>query len=410
MTNRLAMLGPVIKIAVRALARNKVRSALTMLGIIIGVGSVIAMISLGQGAQQQVKQQISSMGTNLLIVTAGSRTSGGVRGGVGTATRLVPEDAEAILRDAPSVAAVSPGLNTSVTVVFGNQNWTTRAEGVGNGYVSIRGRAIGSGEYFSESEIRSAARVAILGQTVANELFGGSEPVGQVIRVRNLPFRVVGTLVPKGQSQMGQDQDDTILLPYTTVMKKLQSTTYISAIYVSAVSADATADAEHQIAEVLRTRHNIRPGQEDDFRVRNLTDIAEAAEESSRVMTMLLGGIAAVSLLVGGIGIMNIMLVSVTERTREIGIRMAVGARTGHVQSQFLIESVVLGLLGGVIGILAGVGVSYGLSRALDWPHLVSPVAIVVSAAFSMAIGIFFGYYPARQAASLDPIEALRFE
>jgi putative ABC transport system permease protein len=410
MNKRFAMLAPVIKIAVRALARNKVRSALTMLGIIIGVGSVIAMVSLGQGAQQQVKQQISGMGTNLLIVTAGSRTSGGVRGGVGTATRLTPEDAESILRDAPSVAAVSPGVNTSVTVVFGNQNWTTRSDGVGNDYLSIRGRAIASGEYFTEAEIRSAARVAILGQTVANELFGGSEPVGQVIRVRNLPFRVVGTLAAKGQSQMGQDQDDTVLLPYTTVMKKLQSTTYISAIYVSAVSAEATGDAEHEIAEVLRTRHNIRPGQEDDFTVRNLTDIAEAAEQSSRVMTLLLGGIAAVSLLVGGIGIMNIMLVSVTERTREIGIRMAVGARSGHVQSQFLIESVVLGLLGGVLGIVAGVCVSYGLSRAFDWPHFISPVAVVVSAAFSMAIGVFFGYYPARQAAALDPIEALRFE
>ena len=346
------MTGPVRKIALRALARNKARSALTMLGIVIGVGSVIAMVSLGQGAQQQVKQQISSMGSNLLIVTSGSRTAGGVRGGAGTANRLTPEDAAAILRDTTTVAAISPGVSSSATVVFGNQNWTTRAEGVGIDYLAIRGRAVAGGEFFSDSDIRSAARVAVIGQTIAAELFGGADPVGQTIRVRNLPFRVVGTLAAKGQSSMGQDQDDVLLLPYTTVMKKLQSTTFLSTIYVSAVSEQATTQAETEIAALMRSRHNIRAGQDDDFTVRNLTDIAEAAEQSSQVMTMLLGGIAAVSLLVGGIGIMNIMLVSVTERTREIGIRMAVGAKTGHVQNQFLIESLVLGLLGGLGGIL----------------------------------------------------------
>jgi putative ABC transport system permease protein len=404
------MIGPVLKIALRALARNKARSALTMLGIVIGVGSVIAMVSLGQGAQQQVKQQISSMGANLLIVTSGSRTSGGVRGGVGTANRLTPEDAEAILRDTTTVAAISPGVSSSATVVFGNQNWTVRAEGVGVDYLSIRGRAMAGGEFFSNADIRGAARVAVIGQTIATELFGGGDPVGQTIRVRNLPFRVVGTLVAKGQSSMGQDQDDVLLLPYTTVMKKLQSTTYISTIYVSAVSEQATPQAEAEITALMRTRHNIRAGQDDDFTVRNLTDIAEAAEQSSQVMTMLLGGIAAVSLLVGGIGIMNIMLVSVTERTREIGIRMAVGAKTGHVQNQFLIESLVLGLLGGVGGILMGVAVSYGVSYGFGWPQSTSPVAVVGSVLFSMAIGIFFGYYPAKKAAALDPIEALRFE
>jgi putative ABC transport system permease protein len=404
------MIGPVLKIALRALARNKARSALTMLGIVIGVGSVIAMVSLGQGAQQQVKQQISSMGANLLIVTSGSRTSGGVRGGVGTANRLTPEDAEAILRDTTTVAAISPGVSSSATVVFGNQNWTARAEGVGVDYLSIRGRAMAGGEFFSNADIRGAARVAVIGQTIATELFGGDDPVGQTIRVRNLPFRVVGTLVAKGQSSMGQDQDDVLLLPYTTVMKKLQSTTYISTIYVSAVSEQATPQAEAEITALMRTRHNIRAGQDDDFTVRNLTDIAEAAEQSSQVMTMLLGGIAAVSLLVGGIGIMNIMLVSVTERTREIGIRMAVGAKTGHVQNQFLIESLVLGLLGGVGGILMGVAVSYGVSYGFGWPQSTSPVAVVGSVLFSMAIGIFFGYYPAKKAAALDPIEALRFE
>ena len=404
------MTGPVLKIALRALARNKARSALTMLGIVIGVGSVIAMVSLGQGAQQQVKQQISSMGSNLLIVTSGSRTAGGVRGGAGTANRLTPEDATAILRDTTTVAAISPGVSSSATVVFGNQNWTTRAEGVGIDYLAIRGRAVAGGEFFTDSDIRSAARVAVIGQTIAAELFGGADPVGQTIRVRNLPFRVVGTLVAKGQSSMGQDQDDVLLLPYTTVMKKLQSTTFLSTIYVSAVSEQATTQAETEIAALMRSRHNIRAGQDDDFTVRNLTDIAEAAEQSSQVMTMLLGGIAAVSLLVGGIGIMNIMLVSVTERTREIGIRMAVGAKTGHVQNQFLIESLVLGLLGGLGGILMGAAVSYGVSYGFGWPQSISPLAVVGSVLFSMAIGIFFGYYPARKAAALDPIEALRFE
>ncbi len=404
------MILPVLKIALRALARNKVRSMLTMLGIIIGVGSVITMVSLGQGAQQQVRQQISSMGTNLLIVTSGSRTSGGVRGGVGSATRLTPSDAEAIAREATAVASVSPSITTSVTVVSGNQNWTTRAEGVDTEFLSIRGRDVTWGEFFSETDVRTAARVAVIGQTVAGQLFPASEPVGQTIRVRNLPFRVIGVLSMRGQSQMGQDQDDVLLLPYTTVMKKLQSTTYIQTIYVSAVSSDATALASEEIAEVLRARHNIRPGQEDDFTVRNLTDLAEAAEQSGQVMTMLLGGIAAVSLLVGGIGIMNIMLVSVTERTREIGIRMAVGAKTRHVLNQFLIESVVLGLMGGLGGIVTGVALSYGLSHAFGWPQLISPVAVVGSALFSMGIGVFFGYYPARQAAGLDPIEALRFE
>ena len=404
------MTGPVLKIALRALARNKARSALTMLGIVIGVGSVIAMVSLGQGAQQQVKQQISSMGSNLLIVTSGSRTAGGVRGGAGTANRLTPEDATAILRDTTTVAAISPGVSSSATVVFGNQNWTTRAEGVGIDYLAIRGRAVAGGEFFSDSDIRSAARVAVIGQTIAAELFGGADPVGQTIRVRNLPFRVVGTLAAKGQSSMGQDQDDVLLLPYTTVMKKLQSTTFLSTIYVSAVSEQATTQAETEIAALMRSRHNIRAGQDDDFTVRNLTDIAEAAEQSSQVMTMLLGGIAAVSLLVGGIGIMNIMLVSVTERTREIGIRMAVGAKTGHVQNQFLIESLVLGLLGGLGGILMGAAVSYGVSYGFGWPQSISPLAVVGSVLFSMAIGIFFGYYPARKAAALDPIEALRFE
>ena len=404
------MIGPVLKIALRALARNKARSILTMLGIVIGVAAVIAMVSLGQGAQHQVAEQIASMGTNMLVVQAGSQNTGGVRGGAGTTTTLTPDDVQAILREAPAVAGATPSVTAGVTLVYGNQNWTTRAEGVGTSFPEIRSRAVASGAFFTDADVTTAARVAVIGQTVANQLFPGMDPVGQMMRVRNLPFRVVGVLAAKGQSPWGQDQDDTLVVPYTTAMKKLLSTTYIPSVYVSAVSGDATNTAQQEITEILRTRHNIRAGQPDDFTVRNLTDVANTAQATTQVMTLLLGGIAAVSLLVGGIGIMNIMLVSVTERTREIGIRMAVGARTKQVQSQFLIESVVLGLAGGLGGILFGVAVSYILSAVFSWPQLISPVAVVGSALFSIAIGVFFGYYPARKAANLDPIEALRFE
>jgi putative ABC transport system permease protein len=404
------MMTAILKMALRALARNKARSALTMLGIIIGVASVIALVSLGQGAQKQVQDQISSMGTNLLIVQAGSQRSGGMRGGAGTSTTLTPDDLAAILRDVPTAASGSPSITAGVPLVAGNQNWTTRAEGVGVSYPSIRVRAVDHGQFFTEADVRSASRVAVIGTTVANALFPGQDPVGQTMRVRNLTFRVTGILQAKGQSQLGQDQDDTVLMPYTTVMKKLLATNYISSLQISAVSQEATADTERGITELLRTRHNLRPGQENDFTVRNLSDVAETAAESSKVMTLLLSGIAAVSLLVGGIGIMNIMLVSVTERTREIGIRMAVGARAKHVQAQFLIESLVLGLAGGLTGIVVGVATAYGLSKGFGWAQTVSPAAMIGSALFSMLIGIFFGYYPAQKAAALDPIEALRFE
>ncbi len=404
------MIGPVLKIAMRALARNKARSALTMLGIVIGVAAVIAMVSLGQGAQQQVAEQIASMGTNMLVVQAGSQNAGGVRGGAGTTTTLTADDVQAILREAPDVAAASPSVTAGVSLVYGNQNWTTRAEGAGTSYPEIRSRAVASGAFFTDADVASAARVAVIGQTVANQLFPGMDPVGQMMRVRNLPFRVIGVLAAKGQSPWGQDQDDTLVIPYTTGMKKLLSTTYIPTAYISAVSGNATSAAQQEITEILRARHNVRQGRPDDFTVRNLTDVADTAQATTQVMTLLLGGIAAVSLLVGGIGIMNIMLVSVTERTREIGIRMAVGARTKQVQSQFLIESVVLGLAGGLGGILFGVAASYILSAVFSWPSLISPLAVAGSALFSIAIGVFFGYYPARKAANLDPIDALRFE
>jgi len=404
------MIPAVLKIAMRALARNKARSALTMLGIVIGVGAVIAMVSLGQGAQQQVQQQIASMGTNMLIVSAGSQNSGGLRSGAGTSTTLTLDDVRALLREDAAVRSASPSVSASVTLVYGNQNWTTRAEGVDIMYPDIRNRGVSAGDFFTDADVSSSARVVVIGQTVANQLFQGADPVGQTIRVRNLPFRVAGVLEAKGQTQYGQDQDDTLLMPYTTAMKKMLSITYIPTVYISAASAEATNMAQQQITDTLRSRHNIRQGQPDDFNVRNLTDVANTAEATTRVMTLLLGGIAAVSLLVGGIGIMNIMLVSVTERTREIGIRMAVGARMRHVQYQFLIESVVLGLAGGVGGILVGVLTSFLLSVFCGWPQLISPVAVVGSALFSMAIGVFFGYYPAKKAANLDPIEALRFE
>ena len=403
------MILPVMKMAFSALARNKVRSALTMLGIIIGVASVITMVSLGQGAQIQVQDQISSMGTNLLIVSAGSQRTGGVRAGGGTASTITLEDAAAI-GQAPSVSAVSPGVTAPVTLVAGNQNWTTRAEGVAPTYPAIRNRAVAAGTFFTDSDVRSAARVAVIGQTVVDQLMLGSEAVGQMVRVRNLPFRIVGVLAAKGQSSFGQDQDDTVLIPYTTAMKKLLSTTYVPTVYVSASDPAATSQAQAQIDDIMQQRHKKQPGQDPDFNVRNLTDVADAAESTTKVMTLLLGGIAGVSLLVGGIGIMNIMLVSVTERTREIGIRMAVGARSSAVQNQFLIESLALGLAGGLIGILIGCGVSLLVSKIAGWPSAISPVSVIVSALFSMAIGVFFGYYPARKAANLDPIEALRFE
>ena len=402
----------IIKIAYRALARNKMRAALTMLGVIIGVAAVIAMVSIGQGASASVQAQISNFGTNLLFVSAGAQNVGGVRSGTGYngTNTLTEDDLQAIQREVPSISMISPMVNSRSQLVVGNQNWNTSIQGVSEQLPGIRKWTIDSGEFFTDADVRSSARVIVLGQTVVDNLFSGMDPVGQSVRVMNLPFRVVGVLGRKGQDPQGRDQDDIAFAPYTTVQKKLLGNNRIQVAYVSAISADATYTAQLQITDLLRQRHKLSGNQPDDFTVRNMSDVAEAANETNSIMTWLLGSIAGVSLLVGGIGIMNIMLVSVTERTREIGVRLAIGARSSAVKKQFLIESIVLSLTGGIIGILLGVVASLAIPMMLGWPTLVSTAAIVGSVIFSAAVGIFFGYYPARKAAALDPIEALRYE
>jgi len=401
--------GMTISIALSALGRNRVRSILTMLGVIIGVASVIAMVSLGMGAQAQIQAEIASMGSNILYVRPGSIRTGGFRGG-GTTSTLTAEDVEAMVAECPAVRSATPSVNTGVSLVFGNLNWNTRVEGANEDFPSIRNWTLSSGGFFTQTDVRTAARVAVLGQTIVDQLFAGVDPVGQTIRVGNLPFNVVGVLTPKGQNQWGRDQDDTIILPYTTVQRKLLAINYVQGAMISAVSPAATFVAEQQVTDLLRQRHRIGPGRDDDFFIRNLTDIAETAEQTQRTTSLLLGSIAAVSLVVGGIGIMNIMLVSVTERTREIGLRMAVGARAAQVKMQFLVEAVTLSTAGGLIGILLGVGVSYLLVWQLNWPMRVSPTAVGASVIFAGAVGMIFGYYPAYKASSLDPIEALRYE
>ena len=402
----------IIRVAFRALVRNKMRAALTMLGIIIGVAAVIAMVSIGQGASASVQAQIESIGTNLLFVSAGAQNVGGVRSGTGdTGTNtLTVDDLDAIKREVPSVSMVTPNVNARSQLVAGNMNWNTAVTGVSEQYPEIRKWPVGSGSFFTDADVRTAARVIVIGQTLADNLYPGTDPIGQDIRVLNLPFRIVGVMARKGQDPQGRDQDDVAFAPYTTVQKKILGRDRVQIAFVSAISQDATYTAQSQITDLLRQRHKLTANEPNDFTVRNMTDVAEAANETSKTMTILLACIAGVSLLVGGIGIMNIMLVSVTERTREIGIRMAIGARSSAVRSQFLIESIVLSLTGGMVGIILGVAFSLAIPAFLGWPTLVSMMAIVGSAVFSAAVGIFFGYYPARKAASLDPIEALRYE
>ena len=402
----------ILKVAFRALGRNKLRTALTMLGIVIGVGAVIVMVSIGQGAQSRVLDQISSLGSNMLFVMPGNLNFGGASMGLGAAGTLTDEDVLAMEREIPTIAAASPVVNSSGQMVFGNQNWFVRIQGTNEKFPRIREWKVEQGQFFTDADVRSASRVVVLGKTVSDKLFPGIDPIGETIRVRNLPFRVVGVLAAKGQSMVGQDQDDTAVMPYTTVQRKLlgQQILSINQAMVSSVSQQASGVTQSQIADLLRQRHKIPPGQPDDFIVRNMTDAAQTFEQLTTIMTLLLGSIAAISLVVGGIGIMNIMLVSVTERTREIGIRMAVGARPNSVRLQFLMESVTLSLIGGLIGVIIGGVLAAVVSKVLGWPTLVSTLSVLISFAFATIIGIFFGYYPAHKAAALDPIEALRYE
>ena len=405
------------KIALRALRRNKMRSVLTTLGIIIGVGAVIAMVGVGNGAKAQVEAQIASLGQNVILVFSGSITSSGVRTGWGSAGTLTIDDVKGISREIPGVIAVSPEVRTSVQVASGNQNWYTQVLGEAPEYFDIREWPLVAGAVFGEQDVRGANKVAIIGKTVANQLFGDDDPIGQIIRVRQVPFVVVGVLTPKGLSVMGTDQDDVIIVPYTSAMKRLLRVTNLRSINVQTASANLLTSVQKQIVDLLREHHHIGPGKDDDFTVRNQQEIAEMATAQSKTMTILLVAIASVSLVVGGIGIMNIMLVSVTERTREIGIRMAVGAHARDILLQFLAEAVALSSLGGIVGILAGIGTCKLLPFLAMWftfipnvPTLISAPWAIIAFLFSAAVGVFFGFYPARKAAQLDPIEALRYE
>jgi putative ABC transport system permease protein len=400
----------VFRVAIRALARNKLRTALTMLGIIIGVGAVICTVAIGVGASNQVAEQIRNLGENMIFIQAGSVSSHGVHMGSQATKTLTVEDARA-LKEIPFVKAVTPGVSTSGQVVYQDQNWYTFIRGNGADYFEIANWPVDEGSPFSERDVQSAATVCVLGATVVQNLFpSGQDPAGKTVRINNMPFRVLGVLDRKGQTPWGQDQDDTVVVPYTTVQKKLVGINWLQYVMVSATATNTIPAAEQQIETLLRQRHRLRPNEDDDFIIRSTEDIAKAQAQSSRIMTLLLASIASVSLLVGGIGIMNIMLVSVTERTREIGLRMAVGATEQDVQRQFLSEAMVLSLIGGMVGILFGVIGSRAVSNMLHWPTTVPPDAIAIAAVFSAAVGIFFGYYPARKAARLDPIEALRYE
>jgi len=386
------------------------RSVLTALGIIIGVGAVIAMVGIGNGAKTQVETQIASLGQNVILIFSGSTTSSGIRTGWGGAGTLKIEDAEAIRREVPGVIGVSEEVASTTQVAAGNQNWFTRVYGESADYFDIRQWPLADGAPFTPQDVRSANKVCVIGRTTATQVYGNEDPVGQILRIKEVPFTILGVLTPKGLSTQGVDQDDIVIMPYTSAMKRVIGGTNLRNINVQIGDGQQVEAAQQQIISLLRQRHNIRPGRDDDFTVRNQQEIADAATETSRVMTVLLGAIAGVSLLVGGIGIMNIMLVSVTERTREIGVRMAVGAHGSDILTQFLIEAVTLSSVGGIIGIVCGIGASKILSIYAHWPTLISISSIAIAFLFSAAVGVFFGFYPARKAAALDPIEALRYE
>jgi putative ABC transport system permease protein len=400
----------IFRVALKALNRNKMRTALTMLGMIIGVAAVITMVALGTGAQSSIEAQIQTAGTNMIIVQAGNFTQGGVRQGQGNASTLTPDDSAEIAK-LPGVQYAAAGVNTRGQMVAGNQNWNTQLQGTDVDLPLIRSWNVDQGSFFTSIDVTTASKVVVLGSIVRDQLFGPDvNPVGQVIRIQNQPFTIVGVLSSKGQSGGGQDQDDVAFAPYTTVMKKIRGITFIQQVQVSAQSSGEVAVVADRISSLLRTRHKIQPGDPDDFMVRTIEEMANVRKEATQTMTALLASIAGVSLLVGGIGIMNIMLVSVTERTREIGLRMAIGARGRDVLFQFLVEAIVLSLFGGGIGIALGVGLSQGVTLWQGWPTAVSTDAIVIAFGFAAAIGVFFGFYPARKAAALDPIDALRFE
>jgi putative ABC transport system permease protein len=397
--------------AYHSIKSNPMRSFLTILGIIIGVAAVIAMVAVGQGAQYSVQKQIESLGTNVLVVFPGAQMqTGRVRMEAGFTSRLTIEDVEAIKTQCDAVAFATPIVRTMSQVIYGNNNWRTGIYGVNTDYFQIRAWGLSAGNYFTEQDVKAGAKVCVIGQTVKNALFGEEDPIGKIIRIRDVPVKVVGVLEPKGQNVMGQDQDDIIVAPYTTVMSRLSRFFFIGSILVSAVNQSLIPVAQQQITQVLREKHKIQPWQEDDFTVRTQTEIASTAQETSRIMTILLGSIASVSLIVGGIGVMNIMLVSVTERTREIGIRISVGARKRDILFQFLLEAVVLTVTGGIFGIILGVFLSKIISGFAGWPVFISVGAILLAFGFSAGVGIFFGFYPARKAANLNPVEALRYE
>ena len=402
-----------LRIALRALMVNKMRSALTMLGIIIGVGAVIAMIAVGSGAKKRIAEQIASMGSNLIMVMSGSSTSGGMRFGAGTVPTLTADDAKAIQTEIPGVKYTAPSINGVAQVVYGNQNWSTIIIGTAPEVLEIRDWPLAAGRPYTQQDVDGATKVCLLGRTVVENLFGGMDAIGQIVRIKNVPFTVIGALAPKGQSTWGQDQDDIIFVPLTTAQKRLfgmQFPGMVRTIAVQATGPEVMKEVEEQITDLLRQRHRIQPNQENDFSVRNLTEVMSSAEQSANVMSLLLGAIASISLIVGGIGIMNIMLVSVTERTREIGIRIAVGAKGRDILLQFLIESLVLSLVGGMLGIGIGMAGTLILASFTKWPVLFSITAILLAVLFSGSVGVFFGFYPARKASLLNPIEALRYE
>ena len=399
-----------IKVATKSIVKNKMRTLLTMLGIIIGVGAVIIMVAIGEGAQSRIQEQISDLGSNLIIITAGTSNQGGVSRGAGSFNRLTIKDVEKLERESLLLAGVSPVIMTFSQVVGGTGNWRAPTQGVSTTYLNIREWPIESGTSFDQQDMRLNRKVAVLGKTVADNLFPGMDPIGQQIRLRNVPFRVVGVLSSKGQNSSGDDQDDIIMAPYTTVQSRLHGRTFIAQIVANTFTPNDIAAAQEEIRAIMRESHDLAEWEEDDFTVRNQTDLVDAASGTTQVMTMLLAAIASISLLVGGIGIMNIMLVSVTERTREIGIRMAVGARGRDVLTQFLVESIVMSILGGALGILVGFGGARLLGEIMGWYTTVSPETVIIALAFSAGVGIFFGFYPARKAAALNPIDALHYE